>query len=161
MPALGAYWTPPWRGASIASRRRCSPRTWPRTGSCAPWPEADVRTGPKVQRSRYDELGRTALDARRGEAAREIADNVPKTPIDAKFQRFEPVQQVAARLELAGPERLVPRVRAGLDVRGDGSTEAYVGRIRREVVKQRKGENAYKALRRELAAPVRPSGGQR
>jgi hypothetical protein len=117
-----------------------------------------VRTGPKVQRSRYDEL-EAALDAAEVRA-REIADNVPKTPVDAKFRRFEPVQQVAARLELAGPERLVPRVRAGVDVRGDGSTEAFIGRVKREVVKQRNGENAYEALRRELAARVNADTGR-
>jgi hypothetical protein len=39
-----------------------------------------------------------------------------------------------------------------VDVRGDGSIEAYIGRVKREVVRQRKGESAYKALRRALKA---------
>jgi hypothetical protein len=107
-----------------------------------------VRIGPKVERSRYDEL-RVALDAAEARA-REIAGELPKRAIDTKVKRFEPIQQVAARLELAGPERLVPSVRAGVDVRGDGSTEAYVGRVKREVIKPRRGENAYQALRRAM-----------
>jgi hypothetical protein len=107
-----------------------------------------VRTSGKVERLAFAELPE-ALDAAEARA-REIAGSVPKQAIDAKIRRFEPVQQVAARLELAGPERLVPSVRAGLDVRGDGSTEAYLGRLRREVVEQRKGETPYRALRRVL-----------
>jgi hypothetical protein len=105
-----------------------------------------VRTGPKVERERFDRLD-DALDAieRR---ARELSDGAPKRPVEARYKRFEPVQQVAARLELAGPERLLPSMRAGIDVRGDGSTEAYVGRVRRVVIEQRKGETVYKALRR-------------
>jgi hypothetical protein len=117
-----------------------------------PW-KLTVRIGPKVERSRYDELG-PALDAAEARA-REIAAEVPKRAIDTKIKRFDPIQQVAARLELAGPERLVPSVRAGLDVRGDGSTEAYRGRVKREAIKQRKGENAYKALRRAVAEQVK------
>jgi hypothetical protein len=114
-----------------------------------PW-KLTVRAGPRVERTRYDALA-DALDAaeRRG---RELATVAPRDAVDVKVRRFEPIQQVVARIELAGPERLLPRARAGVDVRGDGSTEAYTGRLRREVVKQRKGETAYKALRRMLRA---------
>jgi hypothetical protein len=63
------------------------------------------------------------------------------------MRRLEPVQLVVGRVELTAPGRL----RAGVDVRGDGSSEAFTGRLRRQVVDQRAGESAYDALRRELA----------
>jgi hypothetical protein len=112
-----------------------------------PW-RLTVRAGSQVDRGRFDDL-REALGAleRRG---REVAQLQDGKPVDAKIRSFEPVQQVAARLELAGPQRLLPRVRAGVDVRGDGSTEAFVGRVRRVGVDERKGEDAYSALRRAL-----------
>jgi hypothetical protein len=105
-----------------------------------------VRTGPKVERERHVEL-RDALTAleRRGSELQQQADGRPQG--GGLMRRIEPVQQVVARLELAGPGRL----RAGVDVRGDGSTEAFTGRLRRRLVKQRPGESAYDALRRELA----------
>jgi len=58
---------------------------------------------------------------------------------------------VLARIELAGPEKRLASTRAGIDVRGDGSTEAYLGRIRRQAL-DREGEagGAVAALRRAL-----------
>jgi hypothetical protein len=76
---------------------------------------------------------------------RELERTARAAPVDTKIMgRFEPVQQVAARIELSGPGR----VRAGVDVRGDGSAEAFVGRVRRHVVERRGKESVYAALRR-------------
>jgi len=121
--------------------------------AAVPW-KLTVRTGPRVERSRFDQLA-DALDAAEARA-RQLSLQAPRgrDTIDAKIRRFEPIQQVAARIELSGPERLLPKVHAGVDVRGDGSTEAYIGRVRREVVEQRKGETPYRALRRALAYRV-------
>jgi hypothetical protein len=107
------------------------------------------RAGPKVRRSSFAEMDR-ALDALESRG-RELADSAPDEVVDVKYKRFEPEQQVVARLELAGPERFVPSVRAGVDVRGDGSVEAFRGRVRREIIAAQRGESPYAALRRVLA----------
>lgn len=106
------------------------------------------RAGPTVKRSSFDDLSGAlaALEAR----GRELSEAAPGTAVDAKFRRFEPRQRVVARLELSGPERLVPSVRGGVDVRGDGSVEAFCGRVRRRVVDPGRGESPYAALRRRL-----------
>ncbi|HEY2161172.1 MAG TPA: hypothetical protein VGH24_07700 [Solirubrobacteraceae bacterium] len=112
-----------------------------------PW-RLTVRAGSDVDRDRFDGLGPAlgALEQR----ARELAKTAPREAVDAKIRQFEPVQQVVARLEVAGPQTLIPRARAGVDVRGDGSVEAYTGRVRRAVIEQRSGEDAFAALRRVL-----------
>ncbi len=115
-----------------------------------------VRARQRVERSRFDGLDEV-LDALET-AGRELARSAASEPVDLKLKRFEPVQQVVARLELAGPERLVPSVTAGVDVRGDGSTEAFRGRIRRTVLEERPGEDAFAALRRELADVLGAAG---
>jgi hypothetical protein len=71
-----------------------------------------------------------------------------RPPVKLLRREIEPVQQVVARGEIAGPSR----IRGGLDVRGDGSTEAWTGRWRRRVVEQRSGEDAFAALRRALTS---------
>jgi hypothetical protein len=107
-----------------------------------------VRVGSKVKRNTFTAVAEALdeLEARALDAARTAPDEV----VDAKFKRFEPAEQVVARLELAGPERFVPSVRAGVDVRGDGSMEAYRGRVRREVIAAHGSENPLTALRRTL-----------
>ena len=102
-----------------------------------------------MERERFDVLD-AALDAVEARG-RELAKTTITDVVDVRVKRFDPVQQVVARIELSGPQRLVPSVRGGVDVRGDGSTEAYVGRLQREVVKQRKGESAFSALRRAVS----------
>ena len=108
-----------------------------------------VRSGAEVKRERFGDLA-AALRAIEGKG-RELEREADASAVGGKMmRRIEPVQQVTARLELSGPGRL----RAGVDVRGDGSSEAFRGRIRRRLVEQRDGESAYDALRRTLAEPV-------
>lgn len=109
-----------------------------------------VRVGPRVERATHPSL-QAALNALEDRAAR-VTQDVDRAPVDVRYRRFEPADQVAARLELAGPQRLLPSVRAGLDVRGDGSSQAYVGRVHRELVIARGRETAVQALRRTLNA---------
>jgi hypothetical protein len=104
-----------------------------------------VRSGPRVERVRHDELGDAlaAIEAH-GRALEQTADAKPRAPLG---RTIEPVQQVVGRIELSGPGR----VRAGIDVRGDGSAEGWTGRLRRVVLVQRRGESPYDALRREVS----------
>lgn len=100
----------------------------------------------KVNRDSFASLDAALreLESRAGDRARD-ADEAPEG--GGLMRRIEPVQLVVARFELSGPGR----VRAGLDVRGDGSSEAWTGRFRRALVEQRAGESAAGALRRTLS----------
>ena len=104
-----------------------------------------TRSGAKVERTRFGELGEAlaALESR----GNELQEGADARPVDLRVGRsFEPVQQVVARLELSGPRSL----RAGVDVRGDGSAEAWTGRVVRRLIKQKPHESPYDALRRSL-----------
>ncbi|HEY2438390.1 MAG TPA: hypothetical protein VGH93_14505 [Solirubrobacteraceae bacterium] len=115
-----------------------------------------VRTDGRVEHERFDGLDELlgVLD-RRG---RELSEQGRARPVDVKVKRFEPAQQVLARLELAGPERLLPSVRAGIDIHGDGSAEAFRGGIRRLALEQRPDEDAFAALRRSLSDVLAAAG---
>jgi hypothetical protein len=107
-----------------------------------------IRTGPKVERERFEALP-AALDALEARLA-PLEGRSLRDTVDLRYREFAPVAQVAVRGEVAGPGRLLGAVRGGVDLRGDGSAEAYVGRVRRRLVEQRKGETVYAALRRAL-----------
>jgi hypothetical protein len=100
-----------------------------------------MRFGPQVEKARFQTLDE-ALDA--------LAERIPRvSPREVRRslgREYEPVQQVAGRLELRGPDG----ARGGVDVRGDGSAEAYTGWIRKRLVEPQPGESAVDALRRKL-----------
>jgi hypothetical protein len=78
---------------------------------------------------------------------------VAQDPPGTRLHRYTPEDQVVARIELSGPQRRLPRVHVGVDVRGDGSAEPYVGRVRRQALDIGPGEDAITVLRRAIAQP--------
>jgi hypothetical protein len=109
-----------------------------------------VRTGPRVERHRAETLAE-ALDLLEAET-RVAATTTRRGTIDVRVRKFEPADQVATRTELRGPD-----TRAGFDVRGDGSVQAWTGRIRRRLVEPDESETPYEALRRVVqSASVEP-----
>jgi hypothetical protein len=103
-----------------------------------------VRIGPKVEHVPAATL-EEALDALEFHT-RAAATSERRAPVDARIRRYEPADQVAARVELRGPGH----VRAGFDVRGDGTVEAWTGRVRRARVEPQDGDSPYEALRKTL-----------
>jgi hypothetical protein len=116
-----------------------------------------VRTDGRVEHARMEGLDQLldALEAR----GQELIGSAAGGTVDLKVKRFAPAQQVLARLELAGPERWFPSVKAGIDIHGDGSAEAFRGRLRRVELEQRPGESAFAALRRALSDVLVAAGG--
>jgi hypothetical protein len=104
-----------------------------------------IRNGPHVERVAFD-----TLDAALAAVQRRLDELGPQARReDFTFLRrtIDASRQVAIRAELTGPDG----ARGGVDLRGDGSAEAFTGRWRRAVVEQRKRETAVDALRRALA----------
>jgi hypothetical protein len=87
-----------------------------------------VRNGAEVDHEGFDDVAEAV--ARMRERALAIrADGPPKT--SNVLRKFEPEDQVTARLELSG-RGLFNKAAAGIDVRGDGTFMPYRGGLRRE-----------------------------
>jgi hypothetical protein len=103
-----------------------------------------TRVRGKVEHERFEDLG-AALSALEREGhrlqGRADADSVGGT----LMRRFEPGDQVTARLEISGRG-----AKGGVDVRGDGTAVPFTGRVLRKQVHRGSGESAYDALRRAL-----------
>ena len=111
----------------------------------APW-KLVVRAASRVERERFDSLDAALASARA--RVRELEPDARRAPAQAFVREVAPADQVAARLELRGPGRRV----GGVDLRGDGSTAAWTGRISKRVVEPERGEDAVDALARALEA---------
>jgi len=97
------------------------------------------------EKARFDALtdALDLLEERLRAASREQRGEAQK----GLLREYDPIEVVAVRGEIAGPG-----VRGGVDVRADGSTEAFTGRVRRALVPQHDGESAFDALRRVVGA---------
>jgi hypothetical protein len=79
-----------------------------------------------------------------------LAHEAARDPAKTQLKRYTPDEQVTARVELAGPQKRLAKVHAGIDVPGDGSLEAYLGRLKRKALEAPQGEDAISVLRRAL-----------
>jgi hypothetical protein len=108
-----------------------------------------LRNGPHVERVRCETLD-AAVDAME-QRMDELAPGARREAIQVFRRHYDAVRQVAVRAELSGPGGILGRLRGGVDMRGDGSAEAYTGRFKRSLVDLRVGETPYDGLRRVLA----------
>jgi hypothetical protein len=104
-----------------------------------------VRTGPRVQKQRAGSL-EEALELLETEA-RVAANTERRSEVDVRVRRYAPADQVAVRAELRGPGP-----RAGFDIRGDGSVQAWTGRVRRRLIEPEGDETPFDALRRQMTS---------
>jgi hypothetical protein len=108
-----------------------------------------VRNGSDVKRTRFQALD-AALDALE-EQIDELAPQAKRDAVEIGKRRFDAARLVSVRAELAGPGAgLLGAVHGGIDLRGDGSAEAYTGKLRRSLVTLEEGESACAGLRRVL-----------
>ena len=96
-----------------------------------------------TERSEFSDR-RAALDTLEARF-RVLSASSRRRSASAFVRTYEPAQLDVARGEIAGP-----RCHGGVDLRGDGSAEAYTGRWRRRLIEQHAGETPYDALRRAL-----------
>ncbi len=111
-----------------------------------------MRNGSRVQRARFESLTAAlgALEA----SIDELAPHARRASVSALRREYDAALQVAVRGELAGPGGLLARVHGGVDLRGDGSAEAFTGRWRRRLVELKPGETPYDGLLRALEAQL-------
>lgn len=105
-----------------------------------------IRNGPRVERAQFDSLP-AALQALQTRLD-ELMPQARRDAIEVLRRRYDAARQVAVRGEIAGPRG----VRGGIDLRGDGSSEAYVGRWRRSLIDLEPDESAVDGLARTLSA---------
>ena len=113
-----------------------------------------VRNGPRIERTAFAEL-EPALRALERRLV-ELEPTAHREDVQFFKRKIAASRLVSVRLEISGPGRIVPAFRGGIDLRGDGSTEAFTGRSHRTLIVQGKRESATQALRRVAVAAIDP-----
>jgi hypothetical protein len=105
------------------------------------------RGGGDVDHAGFDDL-EEAVAAMRSRAL-EIRSEGPARPINS-LRRFEPGEQVNARLQLTGSGRLFRKPTAGVDVRGDGTFVPFAGGVAREELDPTDHDTPFDIVRETL-----------
>jgi hypothetical protein len=105
-----------------------------------------VRNGAEVDREGFDDIGE-AVTRMRERALAIRAEGPPK--VANVLRKFEPEDQVSARLELSG-RGLLSKPVAGIDVRGDGTFTPYRGGLRREELDPSNHDTPFDLVRETL-----------
>jgi hypothetical protein len=105
------------------------------------------RGGGEVEHAGFEDLD-AAVAAMRAWAM-EIRSEGPARPVNS-LRRFEPDQQVNARLQLTGPGRLFRKPTAGVDVRGDGTFVPFAGGVAREELDPSDHDTPFDIVRETL-----------
>lgn len=113
-----------------------------------------LREGPKVTRLRCATIDELFEQVER--QSEEMSDRADGEAVSSMFRDYEAIELVHGRIEVTIADGPFKHRRGGIDVRRDGSIEAFVGRANRTVVEPTPGETIPQALRRELLKP----GGQ-
>lgn len=109
--------------------------------------EVTIRQGSKVRKVNEPTLD-DAMERLRAEAEA-ISDDASLPAADVFKRTYEPGQRSAGRVEVSAGR--FPRKRvAGVDIKGNGSIVAYVGRIAKNVLDPAPDETPYEAVRKAL-----------
>lgn len=109
-----------------------------------------VRDGARTMREGFD--SRPQLLEAAGRHAEDLAAAAANKPVKTPLRDYDPIDQVVGRVEISKKgHRPLLGEHAGIDVRGDGSMEAWSGRLSRNVIEQSPGETVLGALKRGFA----------
>lgn len=106
-----------------------------------------VRDGSDVDHADFEDLDEAVTAMR--ERALAIRAEGPAQPVRS-LRRFDPEQQVNARLQLTGRRRLLHKPTAGVDVRGDGTFVPFAGGVTREELDPTDHDTPFDLVRETL-----------
>ena len=110
--------------------------------------ELTIRIGAEVKHLQAETLDQ-ALELLKKQLG-PLTTQSSRKPVGLGYRTYEPAQQVAARGELRINKKRFRSTYAGVDVRGDGSSEAWIGHFGRKLIDQEAGESSFDALSRRV-----------
>lgn len=97
-----------------------------------------IRDGPNVEHYRSENVDEAlAIVTNR---AQKIAEQSRHEAVNLRYKTYTPISRVIGRAEICHSEHRLKKICAGVDVRGDGSMEAWRGRFNRKLIDPEGGD---------------------